>query len=130
MNVKVIIEVPEMLYDQVTAIAESSHRPVSEVLQEIVIHSFPPMYDGGEEFDAMDQEVNAFEAMHAALWERYPYQYVAVYGGQVVDYDSNEWELLRRIEQKYPDKVVMIDQVKPTFNREIVFHSPRFSFES
>jgi hypothetical protein len=94
------------------------------------IRSFPPMYDGGEEFDRMDREVDAFEAMHTELWAKHPNQFVAVYGGQVVDYDSDEWALIHRIDKKYPDEVVMIDQVKPTFSREIVFHSPRFVFEA
>jgi len=126
MGVQVMIEMPEKLYDQAKAIAHSTQRAVGEVLQEIVIRSFPPVYDGGEEFDAMDQEVAAFEAMHAALWEKYPHQFVAVYGGQVVDYDVDEWDLLRRIDQRYPNEVVMIDQVEPTIQREIVFRSPRF----
>lgn len=111
MGVKVMIEVPEKLYDQAAALANATQREINEVLQEIVIRSFPPMYDGGEEFDAMDQEVDAFEAMHTELWKAYPYQFVAVHGGQVVDHDSDEWELLSRIEQKYPDEVVMIDQL-------------------
>lgn len=129
MGVKVMIEVPEQLYDQAAELAQSTQRAVNEVLQEIVIRSFPPMYDGGAEFDAMEQEVDAFAKMHADLWENYPYQFVAIYQGQVIDYDTDEWALLHRINEKYPDDVVMIDQVKPTFEREIVFRSPRFVFE-
>lgn len=39
MGIKVMIEVPEKLYDQATALAHSSQREVNEVLQEIVIRS-------------------------------------------------------------------------------------------
>lgn len=129
MGVKVIIEVPEKVYDQAAALAHSNQREVNEVLQEIVIRSFPPMYDGGKEFEAMEQEVAAFAAMHAELWETYPQQFVAIYHGQVVDHDGDEWALLHRIDEKYPDEVVMIDQVKPTFEHEIIFRSPRFAFK-
>lgn len=130
MGIPVMIEVPEPLYEQATEVAVSTRRAVGEVLQEMFIRSFPPMYNGGQEFDAMDREVDAFEAMHAMLWAKYPNQFVAIYQGQVVDYDNDEWALIHRIDQRYPDAVVMIDQVKPTFSREIIFHSPRFVFEA
>jgi hypothetical protein len=130
MGIPVIIDVPEPVYEQATEIAASTRRGVGEVLQELFIRSFPPMYDGGEAFDAMVREVDAFEAMHTELWKKYPEQFVAIYGGKVVDFDHDEWALICRIEEKYPDDVVMIDQVKPTFSREIVFHSPRFVFEA
>lgn len=129
MGVQVMIEVPEKLYDQAKAIAHSTQRAVGEVLQEIVIRSFPPVYDGGEEFDAMDQEVAAFEAMHAALWEKYPHQFVAVYGGQVVDYDVDEWRLIARLDQSHPDKIVLVRQVEAELPGDLVFHSPRFVFD-
>jgi len=130
MSVQVMIEVPEKLYDQVEEIAQSTRRAVGEVLQELVICSFPPIYDGGAEFDAMDQEVAAFEAMHEELWKKYPAQFVAVYQGQVIDFDEDEWNLLARIDEKYPDEVVLIDRVEATLKSEIVFHSPRFVFVS
>lgn len=129
MGVQVMIEVPEKLYDQAKAIAHSTQRAVGEVLQEIVIRSFPPVYDGGEEFDAMDQEVAAFEAMHAALWEKYPHQFVAVYGGQVVDYDVDEWRLIARLDQSHPDEIVLVRQVEAELPGDLVFHSPRFVFD-
>lgn len=129
MSVKIMIEVPEPLYDQVAAVAESTQRPVSEVLQEVVIRSFPPIYDGGEEFDTMEQEVAAYEAIHAELWEKYPEQFVAIYEGQVIDYDTDEWRLLARLEQSHPDEVVLVRQVKPELPGDIVFHSPRFVFD-
>jgi hypothetical protein len=129
MNVKVMIEVPEPLYDQATEIAEATRRKVGEVLQEMVIRSFPPMYDGGEEADAMDREVAAYEAMHTALWEKYPRQFVAIYEGQVIDYDTNEWQLLARLEESHPDDVVLVRQVKPELPDDIIFRSPRFVFD-
>ena len=129
MGVQVMIEVPEKLYDQVEEIAQSTRRAVGEVLQELVIRSFPPIYDGGAEFDAMDQEVAAFETMHEELWKKYPNQFVAVYQGQVIDFDEDEWNLLARIDEKYPDEVVLIRQVQSELPGDIIFRSPRFVFD-
>lgn len=129
MGVKVMIEVPEQLYDQATELAQLTKRAVNEVLQEIVIRSFPPMYDGGKEFDAMEQEVDAFAKLHAELWEKYPQQFVAIYQGQVVDHDDDEWALLTRLELSHPDDIVLVRQVQPELPGDLIFHSPRFIFD-
>lgn len=129
MGIPVMIDVPEPVYEQATEIAASTRRGVGEVLQEIFVRSFPPMYDGGEEADAMDCEVAAYEAQHAELWEKYPNQFVAIYEGQVIDSDTDEWHLLARLEESHPDDVVLVRQVKPELPGDIVFRSPRFVFD-
>lgn len=129
MGIPVMIDVPEPVYEQATEVAVSTRRGVGEVLQEMFIRSFPPMYDGGEEADAMDREVAAYEALHAKLWAKYPDQFVAIYEGQVIDADVDEWQLLARLETSHPDDVVLVRQVKPELPGDIVFRSPRFVFD-
>lgn len=51
--------------------------------------------------------------MHSKLREQYPDAYVAIYQGNMVDYDTSELELYKRIEEKYPHEVVLIRQVLP-----------------
>ena len=60
------------------------------------------------------EEEAAFEAMRAALWERFPNQYVAIQGGVVVDQDAAYMTLVERMRERYPDDVaVLIEQVLP-----------------
>ncbi|MCE7982580.1 MAG: hypothetical protein DYG89_15455 [Caldilinea sp. CFX5] len=129
MGIPVLIEVPEPVYEQAAEVAGATRRGVGEVLQEMFIRSFPPMYDGGEEADAMEHEIAAYEAMHAELWAKYPDQFVAIYAGQVIDVDADEWQLLARLEVSHPDDVVLVRQVKPELPGDIVFRSPRFVFD-
>jgi hypothetical protein len=73
----------------------------------------------------MEQEMIAFRAMREALLANYEGQYVAVYQGQVVDHDPDELALVARIDEKYPDAVVLIKRVTPEPDRVLHFRSPR-----
>jgi hypothetical protein len=56
----------------------------------------------------------AYRAMHAELYARYPGQYVAVYQGQLVDHDPDGEALFERIDQRFPDEIVLMTQVRET----------------
>lgn len=127
MGIQVTLDVPENIYREVAQLAQETQRTVDQVLEEIVIRSFPAFYVDPDQ-DKMQREVDAFEAMHAELWEKYPNEYVAVYQGQVIDHDMDEMVLIDRIRAIYPDEVIMVDKVLPQLQREIVFRSPRFVF--
>ena len=73
----------------------------------------------------IQREDNAFCAMHAELWGRYPDQYVAVYRGKVVDHDPDQLALFRRVEERYPDVPVLIRQVTPEHEEVYTFRSPQ-----
>ncbi len=127
MGIQVTLNVPEAIYHEVEQIAQATKRGVDDILTEVVIRSFPPFYLDPDQ-DKMQGEVDAFEEMHAALWEKYPNQYVAVYQGQVIDHDEDERALIKRIRAIYPDEIIMVDKVLAQLQREIIFRSPRFSF--
>jgi hypothetical protein len=63
--------------------------------------------------------------MYADLRSMYPDQYVAVFGGQVIDHDPDQLALFRRVEQRYPDALVLIRQVTPDPEEVYAFRSPR-----
>lgn len=73
----------------------------------------------------MDREIAAFEAMQTALVTTYPEQYVAIFQGAVVDHDADKARLLARIDQSYPDDVVLIRQVHHTPRPPFRLRSPR-----
>jgi hypothetical protein len=73
----------------------------------------------------IQREEDAFLAMHAELLRSYPGDYVAVYHGQVVDRDSDQFALYQRIEQRYAGKPVLIRQVIPEPEESYTFRSPR-----
>ena len=73
----------------------------------------------------MEQNVDAYRAMHGELVEHYFGQYVAVCDGELVDHDPDPILLLERIRQNYPDQVVLRRKVEQTPERELRIHHPR-----
>lgn len=75
------------------------------------------------------QETIAFRQMHAELLAKHPAEYVAIYQGQLVDYDVDQLDLVTRIEAQYPDVPVLIKQVLPDPEEIYTIRSPRFDNE-
>ena len=121
---KITLSVPQNVYQEASSIAHSNNRPVEEVLRESVRWFFPPFHVS-EDTLLMDREVAKFEDMHAELWKQYPNQYIAMYQGQVIDDDHDLVTLALRIEEQYPDEVVLIRQVLPELPKPLMFRSPR-----
>lgn len=70
-------------------------------------------------------EMEAFDRQRAALLARHKGQYVAMYGGQVVDHDPNLRALHLRVFERFGHAPVLLRQVLEEPEREIVFRSPR-----
>ncbi len=73
----------------------------------------------------MQQETDAFRAMHAGLLAKYPNEYIAVHQGQLVDHDPDQLALFMRIDKQYPDIPVLITPVLPEPEEVYTFRSPR-----
>ena len=129
MSTQITLTIPDDVYQQAEQIAQTSNRPVTEVLAETLVSAFPPLHVNSNR-EAMQQEVAAFEAMHPDLWKQYAYQYVAVFQQKVIDYDIDELALVERIDKKYPEAVVLIRQVLPQLPQALVFRSPRLVNQS
>lgn len=59
-------------------------------------------------------EVQAFTDIHAELVAQYLRDYVALRHGKVVDFDKSQLDLVLRVEERFPDEIILIRQV----NRE------------
>jgi hypothetical protein len=129
MSTQVTLTIPDNIYQQAEYVAQTTNRPVTEVLTETIAKAFPPL-DINPDRPAMEREVAAFEAMHASLWSQYPQQYVAIRGGKVIDHDADEATLVERIDSQYPETIILIRQVLPQLPRPLVFRSPRWVSQS
>lgn len=89
--------------------------------------STQPVFPAHERQAEMLQEVAAFEEQHQQLVEQYLNEYVAIHKGQVVDHDVDHLQLVRRIDRRYPDDIVLIRQVEPQLPRPLRAPSPRFT---
>ncbi len=73
----------------------------------------------------MEAELTAFERQKGALLSEFRSQYVALHGGKVVDHDADKLALATRIDEQYPDKIVLIKLVKAEPDQDLQFRSPR-----
>ena len=74
----------------------------------------------------MAREEAAYRAMHAELLAQYAGKYVAIFRGQLVDFDEDGAALYLRIRKQYPDEFVLITPVQPE-DREVYYvYSPQF----
>lgn len=75
----------------------------------------------------MEKEVAAFEEQHSMLVEQYLGEFIAMYQGQVIGHDRDQWALIRRVRSDHPDQVVLFRQVEASLPRDLVVHSVRFA---
>lgn len=118
MSTEVLLTVPDEVYDQVEQAANNAARNVADLLLETITRTFaPPPIDPKRA--QMNRNVATYQALHAQLAKIYLGQYVAIYQGQLVDYDADPIVLLQRIRAKYPDQVMLRRKVEPVAEREI-----------
>jgi mannose-6-phosphate isomerase class I len=78
----------------------------NEVDEEAIVEDSAFYQDPRQE--VMEREVATFEAKHQELVNKYLGQYVAIYQGQLIDFDTDEVGLIERINAKYPNQVVLV----------------------
>lgn len=76
--------------------------------------------------DSLDAEIVTFQQLHRSLVKLHANQYVAIYQGQLIDYDVDKLALLQRIEENYPNEFVLMRPVQEQPEREFYFRSPRY----
>ena len=116
------LTIPQQLYERVQRIAQRQQRNVDEVareaLEQVVSH-----WEVSSVNQEKEREKEAFRQLHAALLEKYAGEYVAIYGGKLVDHDVDRAALFARIEQKYPDQFVLLRPVKKELEIIYTCHS-------
>lgn len=126
MTHQVTISIPQQLYQRMRNLASAQNQPVDDLLETAVALAEATFIPNAAQVMAMAQEEAAYEALHSELMTHYQGEYVAIYQGQLIDHDPNELSLLRRLDQHYPDQVVLMKQVRPLPEPELHFRSPRF----
>lgn len=76
----------------------------------------------------IEQESKAFQRLHPELLRTMPGEFVAVHHGQVVDHDSDQLAVFRRVEEAYGGQSVLIRQVRPEIEQTIEVLSPRLEY--
>ena len=74
--------------------------------------------------EQLEQEIAAYEAMHAELWEKLPGMWVAIHDGQLADQDRDKVELYHRVRDRFGRIPVLMRKVKAVPTEEIWLRTP------
>jgi len=135
MDTQVTLTIPEELYRQAERLAQALNRDVADVLAEAIQLEAMAVDTGADpsasalgsalETPEMVAEREAFLALHQQLLEQHFGEYVAIQGGQLVDHDPQIGALFARINERYPDRFVLMRRVQASPEIEYRFRSPR-----
>jgi len=128
----VALEIEDRLLSQLERKARSENVDV-QVLAQRAIRNY--VLDESDELDGihqldeagqkMEQEIAAYRAMHPQLRETHLGQQVAIFQGQMIDSDPDFLALFLRIQERYPDEVVMMREVRAEADPVYRVLSPR-----
>ena len=113
-----IVTIPQKLYERIRLVAKNQHRELSEVAAAVLEEGLPLLESQLTEPD-WQREKDTFHQLHPDLWRQYPGAYVAIHGGKLVDVDQDRVALLKRVDEQFPQEIVLIRQVKE--DPEIVY---------
>lgn len=104
------LTIPAELYQRIERLAAVREASVDYFVQDMLIQAVDQMEITADEAK-MDLEDAAYEAMQPELFEKYAGQYVAIHERKLVDVDSDPMALYLRLDERFPDEVILIKQV-------------------
>ena len=107
------------LTESLESAALQSQRSVSELIQEAVSG-----YLAARWREQLEQEITAYESMHAELWRDLPGMWVAIHNGELVDQDRDKVALYRRTRDRFGRIPVLMREVKAAPTEEIWLRTP------
>lgn len=123
--VTVTMSLPKRLFRRATALAQEQERPVDALVADALEEMIPSVYVSPDRA-RMEQEQAAYERLRESLLATHEGQYVAIFGGELVDADVDQMALARRIIANYSDQVVHIRLVRREPEPDLHIRSPRF----
>jgi hypothetical protein len=121
---QVTVTIPQAVYDRVKQLAILRNQKVADLLAEAIALVEADMATPSDE-QRMAREEAAYQTMYDELKTKYAGEYVAIFNGQLIDHDSNELALLRRLDAQYPDDIVLMRKVSAEPEPDLRMRSPR-----
>lgn len=125
MSTTIALSIPDAILQKARSEADATNQSLEEVLIGTLADAYAP-YAVHPERDKMAAEMEAFEAMHSELVRHHLGQFVAIKAGRLIDSDPSLDALVVRIQERYPDEIVLIEEVQPLLPAPLRVHAPRF----
>lgn len=131
MTQNVNVPLSDQVYHQLKRWADKHQQNLGDAIA-IYLSENPPDRNGElvvlphEPDPHVEQEKAAYLRLYSTLKEKYFGQYVAIYGGVLIDHDTDYGHLFERVDDNYPDTFVWMTRVSDEPIETIQFRSPRF----
>ncbi len=127
MSAPIEITLSDALYKRAEQLARQQRRNIPDALTTLLEHTLPPLEQVSAAVidEEVEREREAYLRLHPQLLAQYANEYVAIYGGELVDHDADKHALFQRIDEHYPDKFVLMRQVQQQADPEYRFVSAR-----
>jgi hypothetical protein len=116
-----VIALETDLAEDVERLASQQHIPPDEIVTTALRRYMRHLQE-----QKIQEEAEAFRAMHAELMEQYGGRVVAIHDEEVVDHDEDFVALHRRIRDRFGNTAVLLRRVGPEPERTLTFRSPHF----
>ncbi len=107
------------LQDFLEKSAQQEAKSINDVMNDALEYYFH-----ARQLEKINQEIEAYEAMHPSLWKRMPGEWVAIHNQQLIDHDPDDVALYRRVRAQYGRTSILIRRVKETSVEEIWIRTP------
>lgn len=139
MTVDIMLKLPDQLYEQAKYLAKQRRQKLEKLLLDEITETITAkvtatasLYkDTPNEIvhapdEAVERERNAYITLHPFLKNNFLGKHVAIYQGQLIDFDEDYDALYMRIDANYPDEFVWLDTVTEEPLEVITLRSPTF----
>lgn len=130
MTQNINVPLSDRTYRHIKRWAEARQQDMGDAIAEFLVENLPGSdtrsIPPAETDSLVEQEKAAYLQLYPQLKVEYAGKYVAIYNGQLVDYDADYGVLFERIDDLYPDTFVWLTRVEDESIGTIVFRSPRF----
>jgi hypothetical protein len=115
------INVPlsEATYQRIKRLAATQQRDVGEAIADYITEMVATTDDPITPQDALADEIATFEALKPGLLQTHPDEFVAIYQKEIVGFDQDEMNLVRRVYEKFGPVPCYIEKIVPDTPRKV-----------
>ena len=107
------------LHELLVRSAEDTTRSLDDLINEAIEAYFEARQD-----EILDREAAAYKDLHPELWRTMPGEWVAIHEQHLVDHDTDQMALYRRVRRTYGSTPVLIRRVGERPTEEIWVRTP------
>ncbi len=119
MTYYVNVPLSEITYQRMKRLAAARQRDVAETIAEYLAETLTRPNEPALSQDALADEIATFEALKPELLPTHPGEFVAIYQQEIVGFDQDEMNLIRRVYARYGSVPCYVEQIIPETPRKV-----------